>query len=184
MNKINMQFIGLAVAATAVLSGCATSKAGCDTRDASTREYCRSVMDTQRAAQAGGGTDFSVHDGGGAGDGPQQPIWAPGRMINGAVVSGKNALAGPVFTPAKPHRVWVAPWTDTNGTLHSGEYLYYVTPGHWNYGELRAPGSASDALGPLRTDDYGFEPNTEAEAEQGPIGPELSLTEPDGRRRR
>lgn len=167
------------LAVVAGLAGCATTKEGCDTRDAERRQYCHSVLDTYQAARAGAGRagkDFSVHDhSAGAADGPQQPIWAPGRMVHGEAVSGKNALGGPVFTPARPFRVWVAPWTDTNGTLHSGEYLYFVNPGHWNYGELTAPGSAGDVITPLRRDDLGFRPNLDRVDENGPVAPDLGL---------
>ncbi len=64
----------------------------------------------------------------------------------------------PVFIPPKVHRVWTAPWTDSDGHLHGGEYLYFTTPGKWSYGSLRAPGEASGVFKPVMPDTYGFTP--------------------------
>lgn len=64
----------------------------------------------------------------------------------------------PVFVPPKVHRVWTAPWTDSDGHLHGGEYLYFTTPGKWSYGSLRSPGEASGVFKPVMTDTYGFTP--------------------------
>jgi type IV conjugative transfer system lipoprotein TraV len=64
----------------------------------------------------------------------------------------------PVFVPPKVHRVWTAPWTDAEGQLHGGEYVYFTTPGKWSYGSLRAPGEASGVFRPVLEDTYGFVP--------------------------
>jgi type IV conjugative transfer system lipoprotein TraV len=64
----------------------------------------------------------------------------------------------PVFVPPKVHRVWTSPWTDSEGQLHGGEYLYFTTPGKWSYGSLRAPGEASGVFKPVLADTYGFTP--------------------------
>lgn len=64
----------------------------------------------------------------------------------------------PVFREPQVHRVWGAPWTDANGILHGGEYLYFVTPGRWNYGSMQDPGQASGMFQPVKPGKYGFEP--------------------------
>lgn len=64
----------------------------------------------------------------------------------------------PVYEQAGVHRVWTSPWTDADGILHGGEYLYFTTPGHWRYGELTAPGQASGIFAPVKPGAYGFDP--------------------------
>jgi hypothetical protein len=62
----------------------------------------------------------------------------------------------PVYEAAKVHRAWTAPWTDAEGNLRGGEYVYFTTPGKWSYGGLRSPGEASDIFRPKRADDVGM----------------------------
>ena len=82
-----------------------------------------------------------------------------------ATVKFKGANAGfaepgevgmPVFQQPKVMRVWVAPYVDADGTLRSGEYAYFSTPGQWNYGTTRQAGQASGAFGPSKPDALGF----------------------------
>lgn len=64
----------------------------------------------------------------------------------------------PVFQQPKVMRAWVAPYVDADGNLRSGEYTYFATPGQWNYGEMKKPGSASGMFEPARPDKLGFNP--------------------------
>lgn len=80
-----------------------------------------------------------------------------GSTSNLEIDMGRHHLAGPVYTPPRPYRVWIAPWTDANGLVHSGEHIFFVKPGNWNYGPLGAPGAAAGLLGPALPEDYGFE---------------------------
>lgn len=67
---------------------------------------------------------------------------------------GQNGM--PVFQQPKVMRVWVAPYVDADGNLRSGEYTYFSTPGQWNYGDMRKPGSASGIFEPSRPGNLGF----------------------------
>lgn len=79
----------------------------------------------------------------------------------------------PVFQQPKVMRPWVAPYVDADGNLNSGEYVYFSTPGRWNYGELRKPGAAGGSMfGPARPENLGFTPNTaEAPKTAKPLAP-------------
>lgn len=92
---------------------------------------------------------------------PHVPGWAPPayqEVFQGFTPPGESGH--PVFKQPRVHRAWVAPWTDANGRMHSGEYLYYTTPGEWNYGTLRQPGAAGAAMmGPVKPSQLGFRPD-------------------------
>lgn len=66
----------------------------------------------------------------------------------------------PVFNQPRVFRPWLAPYVDADGNLRSGEYVYFATPGEWNYGTTREPGAASSAtlFAPQRPDQLGFVP--------------------------
>lgn len=66
----------------------------------------------------------------------------------------------PVYEPARVHRAWTAPWTDADGNLHAGEYVYFTTPGRWAYGGLKSPGEASGIFRPRRASDASLEVTT------------------------
>ena len=56
----------------------------------------------------------------------------------------------PIFREPRVYRVWIAPFVDANGNMHSGQYVYFSTPGEWSYGALHDTGAASPGLyGPL-----------------------------------
>lgn len=92
---------------------------------------------------------------------PYVPGWAPPsyqEVFQGFAAPSEPGT--PVYTQARVHRAWVAPWTDADGRLHSGEYLYFTTPGNWNYGTTRATGQAGAAMmGPVRPEQLGFNPD-------------------------
>lgn len=84
---------------------------------------------------------------------------APGQRPDKFASFPAPALTGmPVYQQGKVYRVWRAPWVDANGVLHAGEYVYFATPGQWNYGTLRKAGDASDLMGPVKPGALGFNP--------------------------
>ncbi|HEY9017683.1 TraV family lipoprotein [Thiomicrospira sp.] len=48
-----------------------------------------------------------------------------------------DSLPGAVYHPPKPHKVWLAPWQDKSGVLHSGSYAWFTTPSYWTYAGVR-----------------------------------------------
>lgn len=66
----------------------------------------------------------------------------------------------PVWTPGHVYRAWTAPWTDAEGYLHSGGYVYFNTPGHWSYGSLTATGPGAGVLQPIKPSQLGFQPTS------------------------
>lgn len=143
-----MKTPAIALLSAVLLGACATTANNCPLGEDG--QTCVSMGDTYRAAKAGAGSQTNV-------------LAAPadthqyGRALN--FMAGPQNMAGPVYNPAKPHRVWIAPWTDANGILHSGEHIYFTTPGGWNYGPMTAPGSAAGLMAPIRPDQLGFQPS-------------------------
>lgn len=68
------------------------------------------------------------------------PILNGGRAPEAMKGLGQPGGA-PVYTPPTPRRVWIAPWTDQNGVIHAGEWVYFETPGSWNIGTLKKDGA-------------------------------------------
>lgn len=169
--------LSAAVAATALLSGCANTQTTCPLNNE--EGYCASVEQVNDAARSGTGNKENVFgdgaysefkgthpsgssdsNGGGRSSQDSNRYHGGPSIDPGVRDPGPGAgLAGPIYTPAQPRRLWVAPWTDANGVVHSGEYLYFLRPGHWRYGPLRTPGAASGAMGPVAPSDLGFNPN-------------------------
>ncbi|MDO8416291.1 MAG: type IV conjugative transfer system lipoprotein TraV [Agitococcus sp.] len=54
----------------------------------------------------------------------------------------------PVFQQPRVMRAWVAPYVDAEGNLRTGEYVYFATPGQWNYGSTTRAGTASGIFEP------------------------------------
>lgn len=132
-------------------TGCMSPKHKCPLGEGG--YYCASMRETYEAARAGGGDAENVLAAPGMGAEGNAP--GAGRLD---IPSGRHHLAGPVYIPAKPFRLWVAPWTDANGLVHSGEYLYFATPARWSYGPLALPGAASGVMGPAAPENLGFNP--------------------------
>ena len=131
-----------------MLGGCAV-KPRCELQDG--REICAGMKDAYRGSVAGGGNKDNV----------LAPVESrdpkdPAAPLN--LQAGRHQLAGPVFMPPKPYRFWVAPWTDANGLLHSGEQVFFTTPGKWTYGPMGKSGSLGDLMAPIRPQDLGFRP--------------------------
>ena len=55
------------------------------------------------------------------------------KPVRGSLVTGGPQAQAPVYQPPRPWRVWLGPWVDANGDLRSGQYVWFVTPGHWYY---------------------------------------------------
>lgn len=69
------------------------------------------------------------------------PDWAaPGGYAE------PGAVGEPIFREPRVYRVWLAPFVDANGNMHSGQYVYFSTPGEWLYGGLAQTGEASPGL--------------------------------------
>ena len=145
---IKVKILTLIVAASA-LSACASNnKKVCAPGEIS--PGCASMGETYDAAIGGGGSKGNVFDNSAHIDG-KKVVSNPLNMQ-----SGQHQVAGPVFHPPKPYRVGIAPWTDANGLMHSGEYVYFTTPGRWSYGPMQLPGSAAGLIAPIKPDDLGF----------------------------
>ncbi|MHB0929170.1 MAG: TraV family lipoprotein [Candidatus Nanopelagicales bacterium] len=137
----------------AMLSACSTPGYQCKLTDKS--GACASLSDAYSAAihaksEQNSETVFSA--------GPAHASVKQPRPVIGSLQPYPQAAerGNPVYEQADVHRVWTSPWTDANGLLHGGEYLYFTTPGHWRYGELTAPGQASGIFTPLKPGAYGF----------------------------
>jgi hypothetical protein len=63
----------------------------------------------------------------------------------------------PVYIPESVHRVYRGPWRDDANILHSGEHLFYKTPGEWAFGSMKDKGSASGLVTPIAPSELGFE---------------------------
>ncbi|HEX7381934.1 MAG TPA: TraV family lipoprotein [Nevskiaceae bacterium] len=63
----------------------------------------------------------------------QVSVAASGGLAGLQFPTGGGTLAGPVYTPPQPWRVWLAPYSRADGTLESGTYIWFTTPGHWTY---------------------------------------------------
>ncbi|MDN5874109.1 MAG: hypothetical protein L0H29_06965, partial [Sinobacteraceae bacterium] len=121
---------------------------------------------------------------------PVPPVSPPGTVARGTpFVSGQDAAPGPAYTPPRPWRVWLAPYSRNDGTLASGSYLWFTTPGHWNYlgRQWQAPPFASipkqtqtfgsadtGANGPVPPSELGFTPG-QARAPKGVLD---NITQP------
>ena len=155
-----------------VLGGCASvSKHTCPIPEACApvqRTLERAEADTSESGWVVGGAAAAKTQGEAeGGDGREAaaprhpaPVVEPGGEV-------------PVYEPPRPWRAWLAPWVDDQGGLHSGQYVWFTTPGAWVYLGRRWPlpfvpsaggGAPGEALEPVAPDDLGFEPVT------GPAG--------------
>ncbi|QHS09086.1 hypothetical protein [Sinimarinibacterium sp. NLF-5-8] len=173
MSKTVLAFVALVAAAT--VSGCATK------RSCPTPMSCSSVKHNYEAAvvdddwkgwQAG-----EPEEGPGTGGGTaRHPLVMPPSQydrVGMLVPNSGGAVDAPMYSPPRPWRVWLAPTSRADGTLESGSYVWFTTPGHWSYmgRQWVAPPFAmnqneqggfsygDDAmLSPVAPDDYGFIP--------------------------
>ncbi len=157
-----------------IISGCASSpRHSCALNDE--EGYCADTEATYNAAVRGGGSRENVLANSGKASSTQSA--AGDSVFTGYPQAEARGM--PVYTPPKPHRLWVAPWAESGGVLHGGEYIYYTTPGYWNYGTLGAPGEGSNVLGPVRPQDLGFNPVTDRNAlESGRVEQRNGVVQP------
>lgn len=171
MNAVRLLPVALLVAA---VSGCAsTPRHSCQLTNED--GYCADMHETYDAAVSGNDSHENVLAG--------ASKTAKAQSAAGeAVFTGypqAEARGMPVYTPPKPQRLWIAPWAEANGTLHGGEYVYYTTPGYWNYGALGAPGEGANVMGPIKPQDIGFEPVTDQNAlENGKVDERNGVVQP------
>lgn len=107
------------------------------------------------------------------------------NAIQGAQLNtvGVSALeTRPVYTPEKVHRIFRGPWKDDFNILHSGEHLFYRTPGYWTFGNMNEPGSASGLITPVYPEDLGFTGKVDpsAEPDQKRVGRHTVTTNKQG----
>ena len=70
------------------------------------------------------------------------------KPVHSVLVMGGPQAQAPVYQPPRPWRVWLGPWVDANGDLRSGQYVWFVTPGHWYYdGKIWPLGRRGEHLG-------------------------------------
>lgn len=87
--------------------------------------------------------------------------WVPKAPASSAAAAGPDwsapteysepgQVGEPIFREPHVYRVWIAPFVDADGNMHSGQYVYFSTPGEWLYGGLERSGEATPGLfGPL-----------------------------------
>jgi type IV conjugative transfer system lipoprotein TraV len=184
----------LSPVAALVLSGCMTTPAyRCPLDGSEASGRCTS---TEQAYKASVGARGVSHDATSVFDLPQnqhldkkagsaqpaasQTPYFTGQAANYPAPPGNGA---PVFQQPKVFQPWLAPYVDADGNLRSGEYGYFSTPGRWNYGTLRKPGSSSGIFEPARPGDLGFQPVAPAgrqAAPARPASPPANATVPSG----
>lgn len=98
----------------------------------------------------------------------------------------------PVYTPPKPWRAWLAPAPVADGSVVSGSYVWFVTPGYWTYLGNKWPASPlgvaaknsgadvswltqSGELQPIKPSQLGFTPGKSVQRE----GVISSMTQPE-----
>lgn len=138
---------------------------------------CASVEDAYKASRKGKvGDRQSVFESADAG---RAPGATGGSVDNRPFFQGERsgypdaAQQGmPVFKQPKVMRVWHAPYVDADGSLRSGEYSYFATPGAWNYGSLKQAGAAANSgmFEPTKPDALGFNPQTAKKPASGGPG--------------
>jgi len=91
---------------------------------------------------------------------PKTPTSVVGRAPSWSASSGfygPGQVGMPVFKEPRVYRAWIAPYIDSSGNMHSGQYVYFSTPGEWSYGSLTRSGEASPGLyGPIPPQDSFF----------------------------
>lgn len=162
----------LVAGVTLVLAGCATPGYECKKPLACNpvhRNYQKSVSDTAWNGWQAGNDNPATAGKDGSKQGSQKAV-VQAAAAGALRVPGGDALSGPVYTAPRPWRVWLAPYSRGDGTLESGTYIWFTTPGHWTYlgRNWIAPPFASAApdanstdgetLHPLAPDALGFTP--------------------------
>jgi len=111
-------------------------------------EECYNTEDAYYAAVNGGGNSETVM--------PYGPVKSEGKKDksngyhegNWKPYSGSKLTDQPVYQPAQPRRIWIAPWRK-GGILRAGQFIYALQPGYWNMGEMTDGGKAHNLLAPI-----------------------------------
>lgn len=183
-----MKKLLLATSVLAVLAGCSSAprvpEYSC-ALNVSEKGKCASVQEAlaaSKTAKVSPGTQ-SVFDA--QAQQAQQAAAQPyfGGNVGAAPLGYTDAAptnGAPVFNQPKVYRPWVAPYTDADGVLRSGQYVYFNTPGNWNYGSLKKKGAGSDIFAPANPKEkLGFTPdyNAQQQSAQKPPKPATSNTQ-------
>jgi conjugal transfer pilus assembly protein TraV len=173
----------LAAVALASLTGCASVQYDCALKPQQDAK-CASMEDTYVAANRNSGEP----------DSHRQSVFDRSQKsapANKASTSDRPFFKGedsdfpeagergmPVFKQPEVHRVWVAPYVDSDGNLRTGEYTYFSTPGKWNYGTTKRAGEGSAIFGPSKPGaNLGFVPVTQQQkAAERPAAPPSAST--------
>jgi len=136
----------------------------------SSQKHCRSLEEVYSEARTAPRKPVKARSGASANNGAtaQSNLTYQARTNPDAATQGQ-----PVFQQPRVFRPWLAPYVDADGNLRSGEYVYFATPGEWNYGTTREPGAASSAtlFAPQRPGgDLGFVP-VESNPQRRPPSP-------------
>lgn len=164
----------LSLAVVAALSGCASVQYECPLKPQPDAK-CAGMQDTYKASNKAQGSltadRQSVFERGSkvavADEAQNRPFFR--GEDSGFPEAGERGM--PVFKQPEVHRVWVAPYVDSDGNLRTGEYTYFSTPGKWNYGTTKRAGEASGIFGPTKPESLGFNPVTPAAKADRPAAP-------------
>lgn len=144
---------------TALMTGCMSNPLTRCPLDGDGNQNCTSMQEGYSAAL---GTPLpSIGNG-------ALPTYAEGNSVAPQYsafdgYSQPRQVGAPVYQQAQVHRAWTAPWTDADGVMHGGEYVFFTTPGRWTYGSLKASGGASDIFRPASRQAFNVDPVTGAE---------------------
>lgn len=155
-----LPLVALVLSGCSVMSSQRTPDYECSLHDV-TRAKCASMADSYKASKQMGRSDASsvqsVFEGSGAAVAGQG---APMLSNTPSNFPEPGQTGAPVFQQPKVMRAWVAPYVDADGNLRSGEYVYFSTPGQWNYGTMKSPGAAGAAMfEPSKASSLGFTPD-------------------------
>ncbi|MGC8519380.1 MAG: TraV family lipoprotein [Steroidobacteraceae bacterium] len=128
------------VVAIVALSGCADTPHRCPLKKGPGCESVTQIYQDAREVNPNLGGQWLPKDGA-VGARSAGPNWAtPARYAE------PGNVGEPVFREPRVYRVWLAPFVDSQGNMHSGQYVYFSTPGEWLYGGLERTGQASPGL--------------------------------------
>lgn len=156
------KFIGLVVV-TSAITGCSSIPYDCPLKGEG-KAKCASMQDSYKASLKQSSSDRAANPESVFDSKALNSEYSEVYQAEGYPQPAQHGL--PVYNPGKAYRAWVGPWTDADGILHGGEYVYFATPGSWNYGSLKQAGEASGSFGPVKPDAVGFDPVSKAQAKE------------------
>jgi len=150
----------LPVAGALILAGCATPYT-CELG-----MECLDTFDAYEAAKAGAGNKESTITDEERMRAENTPLGKGDSRRNGRGSARNGGVAGegvfapyagvklqdkPVYAPAQPLRIWIAPWIDGDTEkgdtrLLSGQFMYVTIGGKWTMGEMNKAGTAGGAM--------------------------------------